>query len=192
MDILTAIETRRSIRRFTDQPVEPEKIKTILDAARKAPSWTNGQCWHFIVVTDQNTKEKIAELSSVESFFAPRGYKTNPAQKGIAKAPVVIVATANPKASGNLWGQPYYMTDIGIASQNIMLTAHSLGLGTVFVGVFYEDKIKELLDIPEDIRVVGLFPIGYPATEQRKKTGRKELKEIASSEKWGNPFDIKD
>jgi len=190
MDLFKAIETRRSIRRFLDKEVETEKIKKILNAARLAPSWANGQCWRFIIVKEPKTKKELSNLSFVESFFAPRGYKTNPAQKAIEEAPVVIILSADPSASGDMWGQKYYMTDIGICAQNIMLAAHGLGLGTVFVGVFYEDKVKKLLDIPKAIRVVGLLPIGYPAKIPQKAPERKELKELAFSEKWGNILDL--
>jgi nitroreductase len=185
MDILEAIRTRRSVRRFTDKPVEEDKLEALLEAARQAPSWANLQCWRFVVVKDRSVKEKISELSYVESFFAPKGYKTNPAKKGLAEAPVIIVACADPSQSGNIWGQSYYMTDLGIATQNIMLTARALGLGTVFVGVFDEEKIRSILSIPPDIRVVGLFPVGYPLEEKASGPARKPLNEIAFFDKWG-------
>lgn len=185
MELFEAIKRRRSIRRFKDAPVEEEKLEAVLDAARQAPSWANFQCWRFVVVTDAETRAKISELSYVESFFAPLGYKANPAKKGIAEAPVVIVACADPGASGALWDQPYYMTDVGIAAQNMMLAACGLGLGTVFVGVFQEDKLKETLGIPGDIRVVGIFPLGYPLEEKTSGPGRKGLDEIAFRERWG-------
>ncbi len=190
MELFNAIETRRSIRRFLDKEVEADKIKSIVDAARLAPSWANGQCWRFVVVKDPKIKKELSKLSFVEAFFAPRGYKTNPAQKGIEEAPVVIVLCADPKASGDMWEQKYYMTDAGICAQNMMLAAHALGLGTVFVGVFYEDKVKKLLDIPDDIRVVGIFPVGYPAKVPEKGPGRKELNELAFSEKWGKQLKL--
>ena len=143
MELLEAIKTRRSVRKFLDKPVEDEKLQTILEAVRQSPSWANFQCWRFIVVKDKAMKERLSELSYVESFFAPIGYKTNPSQKGIAEAPVVIVACADPAKSGAIWDQQYYMTDIGIASENLMLAAHALGLGTVFVGVFDEEKAPQ-------------------------------------------------
>ena len=110
-------------RTFTDRPVETEKLKAVLEAARLAPSWANMQCWRFVVVQDPAVKERISELSYVESFFATRGYKSNPAQKALAQAPVVIVACAEPTQSGDLGGQHYYMTDMGIATENLMVPA---------------------------------------------------------------------
>jgi nitroreductase len=185
MDVFEAIKSRRSVRRFSDKPVEDEKLHSILEAVRQAPSWANLQCWRFIIVKDFDKKQKISELSYVESFFSPLGYKTNPAKKGLAEAQTIIVACAEPAQSGAIWGQLYYMTDIGIASQTLMLAARALGLGTVFVGVFDEEKIRALLDIPSHIRVVGLFPIGYPLEEKTTGPSRKPLNEIAFNGKWG-------
>ena len=184
MDTLEAINTRRSVRKFSDRPVEPEKLQAVLEAVRMSPSWANMQCWRLVVVQDPVVRAAISELSFVESYFAPRGYKTNPAMKALAEAPVVIVACAVPEQSGELAGQAYYLTDVGVASENLMLAAHSLGLGSVFVGVFDEDKLGELLDIPPGVRIVGLFPLGYPLTEAKSGPPRKPLDEIVFYEKW--------
>src|ERR1035437_2182641 len=184
METLEAIRTRRSVRRFSNQPVEPEKLQMVLEAVQQAPSWSNMQCWNLVVVEDQDVREKISELSYVESFFATYGYKSNPAQKALAQAPIVIVACANPLQSGNLHDQQYYMTDMGIATENLMLAAHDQGLGSVFVGVFQEVQLKSLLDIPADIKIVGLFPIGYPAGEAKGGSARKPLSEFVHYGKW--------
>jgi len=184
MDALESIRGRRSVRKFSDRPVEPEKLQQVLEAARQAPSWANLQCWRFVVVTDPAVKERISELSYVEAFFAPKGYKSNPAQKALATAPMVIVACGDPTLSGDLRGQPYYLTDVGIATENLMLAAHALGLGSVFVGVFDEESLGELLDIPPEIRIVGLFPLGYPLEEVKAGPPRKPLEEIVHYGKW--------
>jgi len=185
MDLFEAIKTRRSVRRYLDKPVEEEKLQAILDAVRMAPSWANMQCWRMVVVKDRQMKQKISGLSYVDSFFAPKGYKANPSQKALAEAPVVIALCADPAQSGVLWGQSYYLTDIGIAAQNLMLAARGLGLGSVFVGVFEEEKLLALLGIPASIRIVGLFPVGYPAEEKKEGPPRKPLGEIAFFERWG-------
>lgn len=184
METLEAISTRRSIRRFSDQPVEPEKLNAVLEALRQAPSWSNLQCWNLVVVENQEVRDKISELSFVEPFFSTYGYKSNPAQKALAQAPVVIVACADPKKSGDLHAQQYYMADMGIATENLMLAAHDQGLGTVFVGVFEEERLKALLDIPAGIRIVGLFPLGYPAGEAKSGPQRKPLSEFVHYGKW--------
>jgi nitroreductase len=136
------------VRKFSDRPVEPEKLRTVLEAAQMAPSWANMQCWRFVVVQNREVRAQISELSYVAEYFAARGYKSNPAQKALAEAPVVIVACAEPELSGDLRGQEYYLTDVGIATENLMLAAHAEGLGSVFVGVFNEEELSSLLQIP--------------------------------------------
>ncbi len=185
MDLFEAIRTRRSVRKYSDRKVEPEKLESVLEAVRLAPSWANYQCWRLVVVQDMGVKAKLGELSYVESFFAPKGYKANPSRKALAEAPVVIVLCADPSQSGVLGGQTYYMTDAGIASQNLMLAACAQSLGTVFVGVFDEEGVKKLLNIPDAIRIVGLFPLGYPAEEKKDGPPRKPMAEICFNEQWG-------
>ena len=184
METLEAIRTRRSVRKFSNRPVEPEKLRAVLEAARQAPSWANMQCSRFVVVEDPEAKARISELSYVEAFFATRGYKANPAQKALAEAPVVIVVCAEPANSGELRGQEYYLADVGIATQNLMLAAHDLGLGSVFVGVFDEEQVGELLGIPAELRIVGLFPLGYPLEEAKAGPPRKPLEELVHYGKY--------
>jgi nitroreductase len=183
METLEVIRTWKSTRKFLDRPVEEEKLQAVLEAVRRAPSWANKQCWKIVVVKNDDKRRRLSELAFVESYFSPLGYTSNPAQKGIATAPVVIVLCADPSKSGNIWDQTYYMTDAGIASQNLMLAAHDQGLGTVFVGVFEEEKIRGLLSIPAAIRIIGLFPLGYPVSPGETRP-RKELGEIVMHEKW--------
>ena len=184
MDLFEAIRTRRSVRKYLDKPVEEEKLQAVLEAVRQSPSWANMQCWRMVVVKDRQVKQQMSDLSYVESFFAPKGYKSNPSKKALAEAPVVIVLCADPANSGALWNQSYYLVDCGIAAQNLMLAARVLGLGTVFVGVYDEEKLKALLKIPASVRVVGLFPLGYPADERTVGPARKPLEEICYSEHW--------
>ncbi|MFW9995096.1 MAG: nitroreductase family protein [Candidatus Odinarchaeota archaeon] len=184
MDLFEAIHTRRSVRRFLEKPVEDEKLQKIVEAARAAPSWANLQCWRFIIVKDAKMRENISELTGMYDGSEFTAERDNPAKKGIPQAPVLIVACADPLQSGNLWNQHYYLADMGIAAQNIMLSARAHGLGTVFIGVFHEEKIKELLGIPPEIRVVGLFPIGYPLREKKEGPPRKQVNEIIFYEKW--------
>ncbi len=184
MDLFDAIKTRRSIRTYLDKPVEDEKLQAVLEAVRMSPSWANFQCWRLIVVKDKDVKAKISALSYVESLFAPLGYKSNPSMKALAEAPVVVVLCADPEKSGTLWNQHYYLVDSGLAAQNMMLAARGLGLGSVFVGIFDEDKLKKLLNIPSGIRTVGLLPLGYPAEEQKNGPSRRPVEEFCFFEQW--------
>jgi len=187
MEFFEALSTRRSIRTYQDRSIEEEKLHAVLDAVRASPSWANQQCWRLVVVRDAATKQGISELSYLESFFAPKGYKTNPAMKALAQAPAVIVLCADPTQSGTVRGQDYYLADAGIAAQSLMLAAQAEGLGTVFVGIFQEEPLRDLLGIPESIRVVGLFPLGYPAEGKKEGPKRKGLEEICFFERWGSP-----
>ncbi len=185
MDLFEAIRTRRSIRKYLDKPVEEEKLQAVLEAVRLAPSWANMQCWRMVVVKDKSLRQQVSELSFVESYFSPKGYKSNPSKKALAEAPVVIVLCADPAQSGAIWDQNYYLVDCGIAAENLMLAARGQGLGSVFVGIFEEEKLKSLLGIPASIKIVGLFPLGYPTEEKKDGPPRKPLDEICFHEKWG-------
>ena len=187
MEFFEALSTRRSIRKYQERPIEEEKLRAVLDSVRASPSWANQQCWRIVVVKDAATKQGLSELSFLESFFAPKGYKTNPAMKALAQAPAVLVLCADPTQSGAIRGQDYYLADCGIAAQSLMLAANAQGLGTVFVGIFQEEPLRDLLGIPETIRVVGLFPLGYPAEEKKEGPKRKPLEEICFNERWGVP-----
>jgi len=187
MEFFETLSTRRSIRRYQERPIEEEKLRAVLDAVRASPSWANQQCWRIVVVRDADAKQGIGELSYLESFFAPKGYKTNPAMKALEQAPVVLVLCADPSQSGSIRGQDYYLADCGIAAQSLMLAARAQGLGTVFVGIFQEEPLRDLLGIPDQIRVVGLFPLGYPAEEKKEGPKRKPLEEICFFERWGKP-----
>ena len=185
MDLFEAIRTRRSVRKYLDKPVEDDKLDAVLEAVRLSPSWANMQCWRLVVVKDKAVKETLSDLSYVESFFAPKGYKANPSKKALAEAPVVIVLCAEPTQSGALWGQSYYLVDAGIAAQSLMLAARGQGLGTVFVGVYDEVKVKGILNIPQNVRIVGLFPLGYQAGENKDGPPRKPMQEICFRGQWG-------
>jgi nitroreductase len=184
MELFEAIRTRRSIRKYTDKPVEDEKLSAVIEAVRQAPSWANKQCWRMVVVREKETRQKLSDLSYVESYMAPMGYKANPSKKALAEAPVVIALCADPADSGTLWEQQYYLVDCGIAAQTLMLAARAQGLGSVFVGIYEEQKVKELLGVPASVRVVGLFPMGYPTEEGKAGPPRKPVEEICFQEKW--------
>ena len=163
MEFMDVVRKRRSIRRYKPDPVPEEEIKYILEAARLAPSWANTQCWHFIVVTDPEVKGKIGEA----------GFRWS------ARGPAMIVACADAAKVGSREDQYYYLVDIGIALEHLVLAAVDRGLGTCWVVGFSEAKVKEILGVPENIRVVALTPLGYP-TEEPPARSRKSLEEIFS------------
>lgn len=173
MDIFQVFRDRRSIRKYKDTPVEPEKINQILDAARLAPSWKNLQCWRFLVLTDADRRAKV-----LEGFHAD-----NPGTKAIAAAPVILVVCGNPAESDIENGIEYYAVDVAIAFEHVCLAAHALGLGTCWMGWYDEDLLKRTLGIPQDMRIVGISPLGYPDQEPKARP-RKELSEIVYYNSW--------
>ena len=160
MDVFEAVRTRRSIRKYQDTPVETEKLVKILEAARLSPSANNNQPWHFIAVTDETARKKLLPAYTSEWFV---------------NAPLIIVACATPSKS---WfrqdGEDYWKVDVAIAMQTMVLVAHELGLGTCWIAAFKENKVKEALGIPEEVRVVAMTPVGYPAEQKEPVTKRKK------------------
>jgi len=163
MEFMDVVRKRRSIRRFKPDPVPEEEIKYILEAARLAPSWANTQCWHFVVVTDPEVKVKIGEA----------GFRWT------ARGPAIIVACADAAQVGFREDQYFYLVDIGIALEHLVLAAADRGLGTCWIVGFSEAKVKEILGVPENIRIVALTPLGYPA-EDPPPRDRKPLEQIFS------------
>ncbi len=167
MDVLQAIRERRSIRKYLDTPVEDEKIQAILEAGRWAPSASNRQPWHFIVIRDAETRRRLAEAHPYGRFMA--------------ESPVVIVVLAIPARH-----QKYHLCDPHNAMQNMLLAAYALGLGTCWVGVRntpMENRFREILGVPRGLRVVCAFPVGYPA--ETAESSREPLEKIVSYERYG-------
>lgn len=173
MDIFQVIRDRRSIRRYQNVPVDNDKIKQVLEAARLAPSWKNMQCWRFLVIKDESARERL--LAAIPD--------DNPGKKAIAAAPVAILVCADPAESDVENGIPYFVADTAIAFEHLCLAAHAVGLGTCWMGWYDEAKIKADFGVPEHIRVVGLTPLGYP-DQQPKPRPRKELAQIAFYDTW--------
>jgi len=179
-EVIEAIKNRRSIRNYKeDQVVEEEKIALLLEAIRWSPSWANTQCWEVIVVKDQEIKKALQQT-------LPKG---NPARDAILKAPVLLAMCAQLKKAGYYKGAAptkfgdWFMFDLGIATQSLCLAAHSLGLGTVIVGLFEHDKAKEILKVPEGYEVVVLVPVVYPK-KISSAPKRKEIKEFTHYDRF--------
>ncbi len=161
-------------------------IKIVLDAARIAPSWENDQPVRYVVVDEPELVAKVTDSKIV-----------TPVNSWMKSAPCVIVGVGNPSKSGTRKGLPYYLVDFGASMENLMVAAASLGLGTCWIGLFNEDKVKEILKIPSRFRVIALTPLGYPdypktlnAEESyiRKDKRRVTLDEFASFNEWRIEF----
>jgi nitroreductase len=167
MDVIEAIKGRRSIRQYLPQPVEEEKIRQILEAAQWAPSASNKQPWHFIVVRDSKTRQELAKRHSYGRWMA--------------ESPVVMVALGDPKRSPK-----YHLCDPHNAVMNLLLAAYSLGLSTCWMGVRdgdLEQTFKQLLGIPEAMRVICAVSVGY--SKVKASSERLPLERIVSWERFG-------
>ena len=174
--VFEVIKTRSSVRDYSDRPIEDEKLKLVLEAARLAPSASNSQPWHFYIVKN---KEKISELGGK----MPLGSETI-INGFLAQAPVVVAATAGPidlfhKVMGAIVNKKWYFVDVGIALEHMALTAWDLGIGSCWIGWFDEKRVKKVLNISEKEDVIALLTLGYPREGFSLRTKiRKELDEI--------------
>jgi nitroreductase len=179
MDLMEAIKGRRSIRKYKPDPVSEEVLQKVVETVRWAPSWGNTQCWRVIVVKDAKIRSDLAGT-------LPKG---NPALSSITEAPLLLVLCGMKGISGYYQGQPrtakgdWLMFDVGLAMQNLCLAAHTMGLGTVIVGMFDHERVGKILDLPQDIDVVAMTPLGYPATSGSIPK-RREIAEFVFYEKY--------
>ena len=170
MDLAEAIKKRRSIRKYLTRKVENDKLDRVLEAARLAPSAKNLQEWRFVVVRDEGRRKRLAEAAKGQTF--------------VGEAPVVIAACATVTDYVMTCGQLTYPIDLAIALEHMVLAAAAEGLGTCWIGAFYEEEVKKILNIPPEVRVVALLPLGYP-DESPHPRPRKEIGEIVAFESWG-------
>jgi nitroreductase len=169
MDTIEAIFTRRSIRVYTDQPIPDDLVDKLLRAAMQAPSAGNQQAWQFVAVTGRAQLNALAEV-------LPYG-------KMLTTAPLSIIVCGDldrEKSKG------YWVQDCSAATQNILLAAHALGLGAVWLGVYPRDQrvndVRKVLGIPENVTPLCAIAIGYPA-EQKERADRYDAGRVHNN-KW--------
>lgn len=175
-EVLEAIRKRRTVLRFESSSIEDDKVEAILEAGRWSPSWINKQPWNFIVIKDQKTKEQLSEV--VPTTFV----------QGLKEAPLCIAVTVNTNED------PYHYIETGAAAaQNMALAAYSLGLHSSWIGVYdlknqrnsAESKIRQILGVPKDSRVIAILPIGLAKNGMLPQKDRKPLKQLVYKEKFG-------
>ena len=168
MDVNKAIKNRRSIRKYQQRVVEKEKLMKVLEAARLSPSAMNRQPYAFVVISNNETIEKISSACNQKWDTA-----------------IIIVVCAFPEEA---WvrddGEEYWKADSAVAMTNISLQACAEGLGTCWIAAFKEDKIKKILGIKHEARVVAMTPVGYPAEKKGPVTDRKSIDELVHYERW--------
>ena len=174
MDVFEAIKKRKSVRGYLDKPVEEDKLKKILEAARLAPSASNRQEWRFVVVKDKELRVELAKAAKGQIF--------------VGQAPVVIACCAETDSHLMTCGQLCYPIDVAIAIDHMTLSAVELGLDTCWIGAFWEEEVKKILEIPKDIKVVELLCLGYAKEKLQHSKERLELGKIVFFEKWNKPY----
>ena len=185
METLEVINKRASLKtRLSTRDVEQDKIIKIVDAARLAPSARNVQPWRFIVVKGKEAVENLVRSAFMEVNVMVR------------EAPVIIVVCANPSDDFVIDGKEYYLFDVALAVENMLLAATDLGLVTHPMAGVNEDKLKRVLGIPSEVRFVIATPLAYPsgdsyeeaAQERLRQRIRKDLKELVYANTWGTPM----
>ncbi len=171
MDVFEAINTRRSIRKFKPNPIPGKKLKMIFEAARLAPSAGNRQPWRFVVVHNAERKQALAKAANNQTF--------------LSNAAAIVAALGDPEIS-----KRWYDRDVMIAIEHMALAATALGYGTCWIGAFNEGEVKRLLNIPEEISVIALLPIGKPDVAPPSKS-RKEISEIFFEEEYNRPINLR-
>ncbi len=171
MKVLDVIQKRRSVRKYKKDPIPEKALRRVLEAARLAPSGKNIQPWKFIIVKDKALKEKLAQASAGQFFMA--------------QAPVIIVGCGFPDNCYAHMGRymKSWSVDVTIALEHLILQAQEEGLGTCWIGSFEEEEVKAILNLPENVKVLALTPLGYPGEIPRFR-GRKNLDEIISYERF--------
>ncbi len=176
MELIEGIKSRRSIRKFTDEPVTKEQIEEIVDIARFAPSWKNSQSVRYLLIQDKAIKDKIADE-------AVMGFEWN--TNSIKGAPALMLLLTVDKRSGyerdgsesTSKGEHWQSFDAGIASEAFSLAAYAKGLGSVILGIYDEAKVAEIAGVPEGQKVSALIPVGHPA-EEPQAPKRKEVADL--------------
>jgi len=167
--ILEAIKKRQSVRSYQDKEIPEDVLQQVLEAGRLAPSAKNTQSWKFIVVKDKDLRKKLVPACKNQEF--------------VEEAPVVIAGCGTDPDYVMSNGEHAYSIDLAIALDHMSLEAASLGLGTCWIGAFYQDQVKEILGVPKDVRIVNLLTLGYPK-KLGTKTERKPLSEIICYDKY--------
>jgi nitroreductase len=148
--IIEEIVKRRSIRAYESKPIEPEKLERIMNAGRLAPTARNDQLWKIIIVEDKTIRHRLVDEAS-------------PHQTWLKAAPIILAGCGLNPDHVMTCGHPSYIINVSIVMDHISLQAVREGLGTCWIGSFFEDKAKKVLNIPEKIRIVELMSLGYPA-----------------------------
>lgn len=180
MDFLELVKKRKSVRKYKNKSISREKLMKCVESARLAPSACNSQPWKFIIVDESNLIQEISK-KAFHTFYSVNSFVQG------AKALIVVVSDKvgfQRKVAKFLKGTNYYLIDIGIACEHLILQATELGLGSCWIGWFDEKRIKNILDIPKRKKVDIVISLGYPKNSHPSFKNRKERNEIISFNKY--------
>ena len=178
---LSLINKRQSVRKYADKAVEPEKVKRCLEAARLAPSASNGQPWKFVVVDDPELQQKVAK----ETFGPLSAFNAFVDQAPVIVAIVIEKMKTISQIGAFLKDREFPLIDIGIAAEHFCLQAAEEGLGTCMLGWFNEEPVKELLKIPKHKRIGLMITLGYaPEDYHVRKKIRKAFEDVVKYNKY--------
>ena len=163
MEFTEVIKKRESIRDYEYRAISEDKLHNVLEAARLAPSASNRQRWKFIVVREDERRRELSRATG--------------AQTHVANAPVVIAAVTTMPEYVMRSGVPAHPIDLAIAVDHMTLAAVDQGLGTCWIGGFHQEEVKNILEVPENYRVVVMLTLGFPKTTGKVKV-RKPIEEI--------------
>jgi nitroreductase len=173
MELYEAIRTRRSVRSYRPDPIPEDVLGRVMEAVRIAPSGSNRQPWKFILVKDEGLKKELVPACHGQEF--------------VAEAPIIVAACGLEfqKSYGEFMGKMSLLVDVTIAVDHLTLAARAEGLGTCWIASFSNEAVKKVLSIPDEIQVVTLTPLGYPAGPAFREPGsRKRLEEIICYDKY--------
>ncbi len=180
MKILDSIKNRYSLRKYSNTPVEKEKIDRCLEAARLAPSACNAQPWKFILVDKPELKEQVANAARAEMLNMNKFANEAPVIIAIVMEPANVTSTLGSKVKR----KHYPLMDIGIAAEHICLQASEEGLGSCMIGWLNEKKVKKTLGVPSVRRIPLLITLGYPSEQQESWRPRKDFDKVVSYNKY--------
>jgi len=172
MEFYEVVKTRRSIRAYKSDPIPEDVLIRVLEAMRIAPSGSNRQPWKFILVKGNDLKKKVGDACGNMKF--------------VSDAPSIVVACGQNihYNRGGYMGDQSMLIDVSIAMTHLILAARAEGLGTCWIGAFDNEKLKDIIGIPEDVNVVAISPIGYPKQGFSGPGARKQIEEIVSTDKY--------
>lgn len=178
MQFYDVIKDRTSVKEFKSTPIDSTKLDRMINAAMMSPSWRNNTSYSFVLVSDKNEREALA--STIKN-------DTDRAAMAVKEAPMTAVVVSDPSQSGVVADREYYLVDSAIAMEHFVLAATNEGYGTCWIASIDEDKIREILNIPHNYRVIAMTPVGEPE-EINEHHNKKDVRDHIFLNSWGNPY----